>query len=122
MYCSSVRGHHIYKDIWTPVLGEILVCTQEQTNVHDVYAVAVKKDTNIVGHVPRSISYLCYLFLERGGALECEIIGRRRYSADLPQGGLEVPCKLKFRGPSVTRTVVAPRSYSELVCWRRALW
>ena len=25
-------------------------------------------------------------------------MGRRRYSADLPQGGLEVPCKLQFAG------------------------
>ena len=96
VYCSSVRGHHIYKEIWSPVLGEILTCTQEQTNVHDIYAVAVKKGTDIVGHVPRSISCLYFFsFLERGGTLECEITGRRR---DLPQGGLEVPCKLKYRG------------------------
>ena len=24
------------------------------------------------------------------------MIGRRRYSSDLPQGGLEIPCKLMF--------------------------
>ena len=75
-----------------------MTCTQDQTNVHDIYAVAVKKGTDIVGYVPRSISYLCYLFLERGGRLQCEITGRRRYSVDLPQGGLEVPCKIKVRG------------------------
>ena len=25
-------------------------------------------------------------------------MGRRRYSADLPQGRLEVPCRLRFQG------------------------
>ena len=95
---SSVRGHHIYKDIWTPAFGEVLTCTQELTNVHDIYAVAMKRGANIVGHVPRSISYLCYLFIESGGNIQCEITGQRKYSADLPQGGLEVPCKLKFQG------------------------
>ena len=64
---SSVRGHHVYKDIWTPAIGEVLTCTQELTNVHDV---AVKRSADIVGHVPRSISYLCYLFIERGGIIE----------------------------------------------------
>ena len=67
---SSVRGHHVYKDIWTPAIGEVLTCTQELTNAHDVYAVAVKRGADIVGHVPRSISYLCYLFIERGGIIE----------------------------------------------------
>ena len=26
----------------------------------------------------------------------CQVTGRRRHSADLPQGGLEVPCTLMF--------------------------
>ena len=28
----------------------------------------------------------------------CKVTGSRRYSRDLPQGGLEVPCTLKFQG------------------------
>ena len=30
--------------------------------------------------------------------MECTITGARCYSADLPQGGLEVPCELRFKG------------------------
>ena len=52
----------------------------------------------IVGHVPRKISAVCYLFLRRSGTISCEVTDRRRYSADLPQGGLEIPCKLIFVG------------------------
>ena len=63
-------------------------------------AVAVKKqisgEEKIVGHVPRKISAICSLFIRRGGVIRCIISGRRRYSSDLPQGGLEIPCILVF--------------------------
>ena len=54
-YCfkSVVRGHHIYKTIWTPSLGEILMVFPEPLNDHDRLAVYIKKDDVIVGHVPR---------------------------------------------------------------------
>ena len=50
----------------------------------------------IVGHVPCALSAVCYLFLGKGGTIFCEVTGRRRFSADLPQGSLEVPCTLIF--------------------------
>ena len=36
---SCVRGHHIYKDVWS--LGEVLQCTCELENTKDRYAVTV---------------------------------------------------------------------------------
>ncbi len=51
-----------------------------------------------VGHVPRRISSICSIFLRRGGNITCTVTGSRHYSGDLPQGGLEVPCLLKFEG------------------------
>lgn len=95
---SCVRGFHIYKDFWTPAIGEVLVCTRERRNAVDRYAVSVVKDDNVVGHLPRKISKVCSLFLERGGTINCRITGARRYSFDLPQGGVEVPCFLLFFG------------------------
>ena len=32
---SVVRGHHIYKEVWSPVVGELLPVLQESINVHD---------------------------------------------------------------------------------------
>ena len=96
---SCVRGYHVYKDVWTASIGELLTCQAEFGNVMDPYDVAVVSGSNItVGHVPRSISAVCYSFLRRHGTIGCEIIGPRRFSHDLPQGGLEIPCKLTFRG------------------------
>ena len=38
------------------------------------------------------------MFTLRGGDIMATVTGRRRYSSDLAQGGLEIPCKLKFCG------------------------
>ena len=95
---SCVRGYHIYKDIWDAVIGEELRCEREPDNRSDRYAVAIKKDGIIIGHIPRKISRACSLFLRRGNEITCCVTGHRRYSVDLPHGGLEVPCVLRFEG------------------------
>ncbi len=94
---SCVRGYHIYQEIWHPVVGEELECIREVTNVVDRYAVAVIKNAQVVGHLPKKISRICTLFIRRGGTIICRVTGRRRRSLDLVQGGLEVPCQLIFR-------------------------
>ena len=35
---SVVRGHHIYKSIWTPIIGEELVLKAQDDNEHDKHA------------------------------------------------------------------------------------
>ena len=98
---SMARGYHEYKSVWEdPVHGEELNCTRDIGNSHDPMAVAILKEidgaTVTVGHVPRRISALCSVFIRRGGTIRCIVNGDRRYSADLPQGGLEIPCRLVF--------------------------
>ena len=93
---TVVRGYHKYKDIWVAVVGEELPCRREPTNQEDRSTVAVVKDSNIVGHVPRKISSICSLFLRQSGSIICRVTGSRQYSSDLPQGGLENSCVLTF--------------------------
>lgn len=95
---TIVRGYHVYRAVWEAVIGQVLPCQHERSNTHNPYAVAVVDRGVIVGHVPRSISSVCYLFLVRKGTISCEVTGSRQYSTDLPQGGLEIPCKLVFNG------------------------
>ena len=92
-----VRGFHVYNDRWTPVLGEVLMCEVENGNTSNTYAVAIKKGGEIIGHVPRTISTACNLFLELGGSLRCIITDTLHRYSDLPQGGLQIPCKLVLR-------------------------
>ena len=98
---SMARGYHEYKSVWEDqVHSEELNCTRDIGNSHDPMAVAILKEidgaTVTVGHVPRRISALCSVFIRRGGTIRCIVNGDRRYSADLPQGGLEIPCRLVF--------------------------
>ena len=96
--CCCIRGYHYYQSIWSATIGEQFPCVCEPLNVMDGYAVAVKKDDTVIGHLPKKVSRICSLFLRRGGTIQCIVTGTRRYSEDLPQGGLEVPCNLLFRG------------------------
>uniref|UniRef100_A0A1X7TR33 Uncharacterized protein n=1 Tax=Amphimedon queenslandica TaxID=400682 RepID=A0A1X7TR33_AMPQE len=98
---SCIRGYHVYQERWTPFIGETLSCARETNNRHDQFAVKVMKSGTIVGHLPRKISSTCSLFLRRGGRIDCKVTGARRYSRDLIQGGLEIPCLLLIEGESM---------------------
>jgi len=95
---SSVQGYHIYQEIWEASCGQTFPCLREEGNPFDPFAVSVVRTGDIIGHVPRRISAACSLFLRNGGSIQCTVTGSRRYSRDLVQGGLEVPCKLTFKG------------------------
>ena len=41
---SCIRGYHIYKEIWTPEIGEEGNYQREPGNREDPYAVAIKGD------------------------------------------------------------------------------
>ena len=91
---SVIRGHHVFKNIWTPRLGEVLLVSQEPGNIHDRQAVALlKADRTVVGHVPREFSRVFWHFLNHGGKVSCEVTGKRKHGK-----GLEVPCVYKFLG------------------------
>ena len=95
---AMVRGYHFYKDIWATVVGEELPCQREDGNRADPFAAAVVKEEAMVGHVPKKISSVCSLYLRQGGSIVCRVAGSRRFSGDLVQGGLEIPCVLVFEG------------------------
>ena len=73
-----VRGFHVYREIWSPVLGEELSTQQEPGNPEDRYAVAVMRSGSIVGHIPREISKTCFHFISHDGEIGCKITGTRR--------------------------------------------
>ena len=96
---SFIRGYHAYKHIWEPYVGETLLLKREPTNVVDRSAVAVLKETEVVGHVPYNISSALSMFLRR----ECnkrfvEVTGD---CVNRGAGyGMEVPCIYRLYGPT----------------------
>ena len=61
---SVFRGHHVYKDIFIPFVGEILCVRQEDDYPKDCFAVCIVNGSaggdNIIGHVPREVSHEKY--------------------------------------------------------------
>ena len=53
---SIIRGRHIYKQIWRPLVGEILTLEREEGNNHEKFAVSLLKHATVLGHVPREFS------------------------------------------------------------------
>ena len=49
----------MYKEIWD---AEELVCAREPHNSHDRYAVAVKREDVLIGHLPRKLSSTRVIF------------------------------------------------------------
>jgi len=84
--------------IWMPATGEQLPYQAEHSNEYEPYAVAIRKGAEVIGHMPRNISAVCSLFAQRRGTLTCIITDScHQYSTNLPQGGLQIPCKLEFQ-------------------------
>ena len=93
LFASVIRGHHIYKALWTPLLGEHLGVFPEEGNGHDLHAVSVMKEGVIVGHVPKEHSRTFHFFISHGGTVSYEVTGHRRLGF-----GLEVQCIYKLTG------------------------
>ena len=90
---SVIHGYHIYKAVWTPVLGEVHRLEIEEGNEHNHFAAFVKRGDEIIGHVPRELSSQVWHFLRHRGRTACEVIGKRKRG-----DGLVVPCKYRFIG------------------------
>ena len=76
------RGYHAYMVDWpNHLIGEILICQREPSNIHDADAVAVTKETllnrTIVGHLPKMYSSTLSKFLLLSGSqVSVEVSGK----------------------------------------------
>ena len=83
-FACAVRGHHVYKTSWTPVLNEGLSCkkdTREEALSHDKHTVGVfKKDGTLVGHVPIEMSRIIDYFMQKNekNFVTATVIGPRK--------------------------------------------
>ena len=87
----------MYQNDWMPVLGEVLHCSCEMSNVHDPFAIKVTKDGSIVGYLPKKMLNLFSVY-RKGRIIYCDVTDlHRRYSWDLVQGGLKIPCVITLQ-------------------------
>ena len=98
---STVKGFHVYKEIWNPVEGEVLDTRMELENPADKYAVWIEKNGNDVGQMPRR-KYSCFsktifFFLRADEYGSCKV--RINKSKAINRGdGIEIECALEFIG------------------------
>jgi len=101
---TVIRGHHVYKHTWTPVLDEVLECeedTRAEAKEYDSNSIGVyhkmkqptnetKKEKKLVGHVPVELSSLLTKFLAANveNRLIAQANGKRKREV-----GLVVPAK-----------------------------
>ena len=103
LHKTEIKGHHVYKDVWSPEMGEELEVHCEPDNVVDKYAVCLKtKDGKIVGHLKKGKSgrfaKTIFYFLRSHAEAGCtaKISGKRFNLGD--GEGLQVPCVLNLEG------------------------
>ena len=100
---TYVKRYHVYKNMWKPTVNEDLETEMEPTNVMDKYAVCVKKNTSIVGHLPLGkngkFAKMILYFLRADQDAKCKVVITGK-EVSLGDGDrMQVPCKLKISGP-----------------------
>ena len=94
---SFVKRYHEYKSIWTPKIAEILSTEREPENLVDKYTVCVRKEKEIVGHLPLGKDEKLY-FLRADEYGSCNVLIRGK-PVNLGDGdGMQVSCTLNFIG------------------------
>ncbi len=94
---SYVRGYHDYMHIWDPFVGQDLLLRREPNNSHDIHAVAVVLDDQIVGHVPYNIAPTVSAFLNRSTNQGFAVVTGMKVNRGAGYG-LEIPCTYRFCG------------------------
>ena len=99
---TFIKGHHVYKDIWTPEQGEQLDVLVEPNTRMDKFAVCVKINEKIVGPLKKGTSgrfAKTILYFRRSDAYSSAWAKVSGIRCNLDDGeGMQVPCKLSLSG------------------------
>ena len=101
---SWIRGFHAYKNWWTPTYGEILPLQPELENAEDKNAVAVLKESRVIGHITFHLAntknrtgIVTHFISKPTNQGSVEVCGKAvNRDGDL---GMEIPCVYTFDGP-----------------------
>ena len=95
-FSTNIRGHHVYKEVWTPEIGESLFCKHDErleAKELDENAVGTYKkridEKLLVGHLPIELSKLINFFIDiENNHVHAVVTGKR-----IREVGLSVPAK-----------------------------
>ena len=100
------RGYHVYKHTnWSEAKVGDPISARIETNAEskkvDPYscAISIRRDNThvTVGHIPRELSRYVFFFIsEEGGSISGKVEYLKYQQSPIPQGGFEIPIKMKF--------------------------
>ena len=99
---AFVMGHHVYKERWTPTIGEHLDAFMEPNNSTDKYAVATfqKGKKQVIGHLPLGKSgkfaKTIFYFLKANKDNKCQVEIVSKVVNQNDGLGMKVPSRLIF--------------------------
>ena len=101
---SYVKGYHVYKTLWNPLIGEFLSCQREPDNPMDKYKypVCVKRENKIVEDLlfgkSGKFAKIIFYFLRADEFSSCKIVVTGKPVILGDGEGIQVPIKLIFTG------------------------
>ena len=100
-----------------PKEHETLNCYHERGNPFDIFAIKTCShgSRQLVGHLPREISRLKILILDRGAEVEGNLTSNQYCCSPIIQGGLEIPCTVNIKMPATILTRNLLKRYEEMV-------
>ena len=89
---TVIRGHHVYKSVWSPVMDQVLKCKRDtcaEAQEHDSKAIGVylisNQEETLAGHVSIELSRLLKNFIEANveNKLCAQVTGKRKREVGL---------------------------------------
>ena len=119
-FTAAIRGYHVFRKIWEPVIEEELKCAHEVGNEYDVFSVKTCQGSGeTVGHLPGEISRATKFLLDRGATVNAKLYSEHYRKSPLFQGGLEIACIISHDA----RDSEEPHGYGTVQrnCWKTLL-
>ena len=119
-YPAAVRGFHVYRRFWQPEENQVMLCSNEFGNIHNMFAIKTYKEDEsgeqeIVGHLPIELSRLTKFLIDRGASVTATLSKTYYRRSVLVQGGLEIPCVIKAKMIGTVKNKEILARYLELV-------
>lgn len=99
---AFVMGYHVYKNTWTPFVGEALDVAMQPDNKMDKYAVAIfqERKNKVIGHLPLGKSgkfaKTIFYFLKADKENKCKVVVTGKVVNKNDGLGMKVPSRLIF--------------------------
>ena len=115
-FTAAIRGYHVFRKIWEPVIEEELKCAHEVGNEYDVFSIKTCQGSRkTVGHLPREISRETKFLLDRGATVNAKLSSDHYRKSPLFQGGLEIACIATVTMPGTVSNHMVMERYKEIV-------